>query len=156
MNGNPFCSEINIVGDGIVGIFDSPKKYQLDRVFSSAAKISSLIDVLNCKYDHADIEKITVGIGLSYGRALMIKSGAKGSGINDVVWMGEVVNEATKLSIYGNSTYSDKEMMVSKIVYQNLNEHNQNLLSYNSNRGCYHGYVINTEMNDWYKDNCVE
>lgn len=38
-----------------------------------------------------------VGIGLAYGRALMIKAGYKGSTINEVVWMGDVVNEASKL-----------------------------------------------------------
>jgi class 3 adenylate cyclase len=44
---------------------------------------------------------IRSGIGMSYGRALMIKAGFNGSGINDVVYMGDVVNRASKLAGLG-------------------------------------------------------
>jgi len=156
MNGNPTCSEINIIGDGVVGIFNTKTKPDIDSVFGTAYTIASLVDVLNYKLKKAGIEQITVGIGISYGRALMIKAGSKGSGINDVVWMGDVVNEATILSSYGNSSWSDREIMVSKDFNVNLNEHNQNLLEYNSNRHCYHGNVINVAMHEWYQENCSE
>ena len=85
----------------------------------------------------------------------MIKAGYKGSGVNEVVWMGDVVNEASKLSGYGNNSWNDFEIMVSGDFYYNLNEHNQSLLKYNSNRHCYHGNVICIEMSDWYQANCL-
>ena len=81
----------------------------------------------------------------------MIKAGFKGSGINDVVWMGDVLNEASRLCSYGNRGNNDKEIMVSDIIYNNLNEHNKKLLIWNSSRDCYHGNVIITEMDDWRK-----
>jgi len=154
MIGNVNCAEVNVIGDCVSGIFNTPYKKQVDSVFSTAARISSLIDVMNCKFDRYNISQITIGIGLSYGRALMIKAGFSGSGINDVVWMGDVVNEASKLASYGNKTYQDNEMMVSKIFYNNLNDDNKNLLKWSSSRKCYHGNVININMNKWYGENC--
>ena len=153
INGNIHCAEINIHGDSVWGIFDAQYKNQIDSVFSTAAKISSIIDTLNCKYKKKNIDPITVGIGLDFGRVLMIKSGYSGSGINDVVWMGEVVNYASKLCSYGNKTLSDSEMMVSDDFRGNLNEKNQGLLSRNTNRGCYHGNVINIGMENWLTEN---
>lgn len=154
MNGNNICAEVNIVGDCVSGIFNTPIKTNIDLVFITAARISSLIDVMNHKFSKNTIEQIDVGIGLSYGRALMIKAGFNGSGINDIVWMGDVVNEASKLASYGNRTYTDREIMVSNTFYQNLNEHNQELLVVNYLRNCYNGNIIDIEMNKWYQENC--
>ena len=90
-----------------------------------------------------------VGIGLDYGRALMLKAGYKGSGINDVIWMGDVINSAAALCAHGNKSWNDYEVMVSSDIHGNLNDHNKNLLSWNSNHSCYHGYIVNTAMDDW-------
>lgn len=154
INGNDDCAEINIVGDCIWAIFDAQYKSQIDGIFSTSAQVSSIIDVLNCKFKKKSIEPITIGIGLDFGRVLMIKAGYSGSGLNDVVWMGDVVNGASKLCGYGNKSWGDKEIMVSSDFQGNLNDDNKKLLSYNSSRGCYHGNVVNTGMNDWLEENC--
>lgn len=146
-------SEIYIEGDCVWGIFDTPKKYDIDELFSIAAKASSLVDILNIKYKKKGYSEITVGIGISYGSALYIKSGYKGSGINEAVWLGKLVGEAAQLCSYGNKTWSDEEIMVSNIFYENLNEKNKELLSKNHNRDCYHGNIVNTAMNEWVKKN---
>lgn len=153
INENDLCAEINIHGDSVWGIFDAQYKTQIDSVFSTSAQVSSIIDTLNCKFKKKNIDPITVGIGIAYGRVLMIKAGYSGSGINDVVWMGDVVNKASKLCSHGNKTWNDKETMVSKVFRDNLNENNQKLLEWNSNRSCYHGNIINKSMNNWLKDN---
>ena len=154
MNGDNLCSEINIVGDRVSGIFNTPHPANFDSVFVTAAQISSFIDVLNCKFKKNNIEQINVGIGLSYGRSLMIKAGYSGSGINDVVWMGEVVNEASKLSSYGNKTLSDREMMISSIFYNNLNERNKKCFGMNYTRNCHHTDIVSNAMNIWYQNHC--
>jgi len=152
--GDGNCAEVIVEGDCVVGIFDTPLQKDIDSVFTTAARLSSLIDVMNCKFDKYGIKNITVGIGIYYGRALMIKAGFKGSGINDVVWMGDVLNEASRLCSFGNKGINDKEIMASDIIYNNLNEHNKKLLAWNRSRSCYHGNVIITEMEDWYKEHC--
>lgn len=153
INGNEHCAEVNINGDCVWGVFDAQYKNQIDSVFSTAAEVSSIIDTLNCKYNKKGIDSISVGIGLDFGRVLMIKAGYSGSGLNDIVWMGDVVNESSNLCSYGNQSWSDKEMMVSSDFRSNLNDHNKDLLEWNSNRSCYHGNVISTAMDKWLTDN---
>ena len=58
----------------------------------------------------------------------MIKAGAKGSGVNDVVWVGDVVNEAAHLCHKGNRD-GRKPVQVSTTVYINLTEEYQKLIS---------------------------
>lgn len=154
MNGNSDCAEINIVGDSVAGIFDTPYKSNIDGVFGTAAQVNSLVDILNCKLKERNIDSIRAGIGMSYGRALMIKAGYKGSSINDVVWMGDVVNQSAKLCSYGSKNWWDPPIMVSEVFYNNLNEHNQRLLQRNYQLNCYSGNVISTAMKEWYDANC--
>lgn len=154
INGNTDCAEVNIHGDCVWGVFDAQYKNQIDSVFSTSAELSSLIDTLNCKYKKKNIKPISVGIGMDFGRVLMIKAGYDGSGLNDVVWMGEVVNDARKLCAHGNRTMFDKEIMVASDFYSNLNDNNKKLLTWNQNRNCYHGNIVNSTMNKWIIDNC--
>lgn len=155
MNGNQDCSEINIQGDCIWGIFNTPKKRDVDNAFATCYTLNSLIKLLNCRFAKKLIDPVSAGIGIDYGRALMIKAGHKGSTINDVVWMGDVVNYASKLCANGNKGYANKAIMVSNDVYSNLNEHNKSLLSVNHIHSCYHGDVIHSGMEKWWAENCA-
>jgi class 3 adenylate cyclase len=155
MNNSIWCKEVNIVGDCVSGIFDTPSSTDIDAVFGTAASLSSIIDALNSRLNRFNISTIEVGIGIDYGRALMIKAGYKGSGINDVVWMGDVVNKASHLSGLGSKTFipayqywQEKygRIVVSPTIYNNLNDHNRGLLKFNNN--VYHGNIVNTVLDN--------
>jgi class 3 adenylate cyclase len=146
-------SEMYIEGDSVWGICDTPNKEDINELFSVGGQASSLIDILNIKYEKKGYSELTVGIGMSYGSSLMIKSGYKGSGINEVVWLGKLVGEAAELCSYGNSTYNDSEMMVSNVFYNNLKDSYKKLLHRNQARNCYQGNIINMTMNEWVKQN---
>lgn len=149
LKGHSKISEIYIEGDAVWGVFDTNLTSHIDELFEIGAMASSLVDILNVKYKRRGYSGINIGIGMSYGNSLMIKSGYKGSGINEVVWLGRLVGEAAMLCSYGNKTYDDGRMMVSEVFFSNLNDHNKSLLFYNYNRSCYHGNVINLEMDEW-------
>lgn len=156
MNANTNCSEIRIDGDCVSGIYNTPQKHQIDSVFSDAFTINSLIKILNYKFKKKSISEIDIGIGIDYGRALMIKSGFNGSGLNEVVWMGAVVNGASNLCGKANKGWGNEVIFVSDVIYSNLNDHNKGLLSKNYDHDCYHGNVINTQMEEWYDENCKD
>ena len=123
------CKEINIHGDCVWGVFDtSSNKDNINTIFNVAAELNTMIDALNYKLAQKVDEKISVGIGLDYGRALMVKAGYYHSGLNDVIWMGDVVNTASHLA---NAAGRDgfKPIIVSNNIYPMLSEHNKNLLS---------------------------
>ncbi|WP_078959243.1 hypothetical protein OHA91_31555 [Streptomyces erythrochromogenes] len=154
-NGEPNTREINIAGDATWAVINTPLKSDIDDVFSLGARANSMAQILNYEMKKASYEHpIKVGIGMSWGRALMIKAGYNGSGINDVVYMGDVVNEAAKLANYGNSQWGVPAVVTSTDFHGNLNEHNRGLLAYDSTRKCYTGSVISKAMEAWIDENC--
>lgn len=154
INSHSKAREVNVAGDGVWGVINTPKKDDIDEAFSRAAMLASMVDVLNCLSAKKGFDPISVGIGADYGRALMIKAGYFGSGLNEVVYMGDVVNRANKMATWGSSTFWDGRIMVSSLFHHNLKEEHQGLLRWNSSRACYDGNVINVAMNEWVKDNC--
>jgi len=155
LNSDTSCREVNIVGDGAWAVYNTPSKSDIADIFSLAAKLASMIKVLNYELGKRGVDPIQVGIGLSYGRALMIKAGYAGSGLNDIVYMGDVVNTAAKLAAHGNETYSDRTIMIDDTFYQNLSDNDKALLERNQIRNCWHGNIVNTAMDAWYKANCI-
>jgi class 3 adenylate cyclase len=153
MRSHTRVNEIYIEGDCVWGVFDTPYQSDVNELFCVAAQISSLIDILNIRYKKKGYSELTVGIGASYGESLYIKAGHSGSGINEVVWLGKLVGEAAELCSFGNKESYDSELMVSNVFYDNLEDSNKKLLYKHSYRSCYHGYVINTLMNEWVKNN---
>lgn len=155
LNGSTLTREVNIVGDGVWAVFNTPYKVNIDEVFDCAYRAHSLIRVLNYKLGKAGYKTpLRVGIGLSYGRALMIKAGHKGSTINDVVYMGDVVNGAAKLAAQGSLNWSTPPIFMDDDFRLNLNEHNQGLTKRHGGYGPWTSSAIHVDMNDWYNDNC--
>jgi class 3 adenylate cyclase len=128
MNQDENCREIFIEGDCVSGIFNAPYKNNIDAVFFRAAQLNNLIKLLNWRLEQKGYTPIKCGIGLAYGRALMLKAGFKGSAINDIVWMGDVVNTAANLCHQGNKD-DRKPIQVSSGIFTNLSSENQRLLS---------------------------
>mgnify|MGYP002771551320 CR=1 FL=1 len=153
LNSYEDCKEISIVGDCISGVFEAKNKSQLQNMSNASAKIYTLIKILNYKLRKKNIVEIRVGIGLDYGRALMIKAGYSGSGINDIVWMGDVVNSASNLCNKANKD-TTKAILVSESLYNYLSENDKEILKYNEAEGVYECDWVNTGMNNWYKENC--
>lgn len=154
-NSDIHAREINIVGDCVWGIYRTPHKTDLDDVFELAYTANSLTQVLNYKMkQHGYNTPLRFGIGMAWGRALMIKAGYSGSGINDVVYMGEVVNYAAKLAAKGSVMWA-KPIVVDEEVHFNLNEHNQGLLKRVGYERYFEGNVIRTSMQEWYDANCT-
>jgi len=154
MNSNEKCLEINVVENVVSGVFNTPWRENVDDVFTTAAKISSIVEIINCKFKKNCSKKATLGMGLSYGKALMVRAGYRGSSVTDVIWMGDVIKEAATLATYGNKEPTDRETMVSELFYYNLSEQNKKLLTLNSFRNCYNGDVLNSYFNNWQKLNC--
>ena len=156
MNSESSCKEISINGDCVWGVFETPYKSDINAVFSVAAKLNSMIKILNYKLGKKGYSTISVGIGMDYGRALMVKAGYTGSSLNDVIWMGDVVNSACHIA--NRAGRGGKEpLLVSSCIYSNLNEHNQGLLSATTIDWdtFYQGDIVNTAMDKWYEENCT-
>ena len=151
-NGASGSREVNINGDCVWAVFDTRYKDDINSVFGTACQANALVEILNYKLEKKGYKTYKVGIGIDYGRALMIKAGHKGSTINDVVWMGDVVNQACHLSAKGNCVYSyGYPIMLSSVIYENLTDNNKRLCGWNSSYSCYQSDAVNIAMNNWLK-----
>ncbi|PLC10776.1 hypothetical protein AUQ48_17180 [Kocuria flava] len=152
MNSSDNVREVNIVGDCVWAVYNTPYKSNINSAFAVAYQANTLRKLLNGHLEKRGYDPLRFGIGADYGRALMIKAGYNGSGINDVVYMGDVVNRAAHLAHRaGRGSYSHP-IWVGPTFQMNLNEHNQQLLThkYDAELGnAYTGDVVATAMNDW-------
>ena len=78
MNGDTNCREVFINGDCVSGIFSTPLKADIDNVFSTSAMLNSATQILNWRLEQKGYATFKCGIGIAYGRALMLKAGYKG------------------------------------------------------------------------------
>lgn len=152
LNSQPLVREVNIVGDCVWAVYNTPLKSDIDTVFSVAYQANTLKNLLNHKLKKSGYETpLKFGIGLDYGRALMIKAGHSGSTINDVVYMGDVVNSAAHLA-HKAGRVSTHAIWAGQTFGHNLNEKNKPLLTaaYDADVGNYwSGDVVALAMNDW-------
>lgn len=160
LNSDYCVREVNIVGDCVWAVYNTPNTSDINDVFSLACRLNALENVLRVKMINMGYETpIYFGIGLSYGRALMIKAGAKGSGINDVVYMGDVVNQAAHLASRGGKASGfhsrTDRIHMDGVFHQNLNEHNTSLSrqvqSYPAE--VFSSDAYNIQMMDWATNN---
>ena len=90
---------------------------------------------------------------MDYGRALMIKAGHKGSSINDVVWMGDVVNQACHYAGNVDKPGTGRNnIFLSGVIYDNLNDENKKLCSKNNQYFFYQSNAVMSYMDTWLKE----
>lgn len=148
------CKEINIVGDSVWAIYKAESIDDVLEVFHAAYASNSIIKALNYKLCRKNVEPIKVGIGVDKGDALMVLAGYSGSGINDVIYMGGVVNNASKLCSKGGKG-NVKTIVISKSVYDDLrgkNNGNENYQSFFHKlpyEEIYHADIWRIDMNNW-------
>lgn len=151
LNSDPFVREVNIVGDCVWAVYNTPLQSHIDDVFGIAYQANTLKGLLNYHFERKGIEPIKIGIGADWGRALMVKAGYNGSKINDVIYMGDVVNRAAHLAHEAGRGWA-KPIYVGPDFQGNLNDRNQSLLTSQHVQGLGHVYtgdVIRMDMNDW-------
>jgi hypothetical protein len=150
------CKEVSIHGDCVWGIFETPNKEDIDSVFYIAASLNSLVKMINIKLGQKKYQTISAGIGMDYGRTLMIQAGYKGSSLNDVVWMGKAVNNACHLANKAGR-HIRKDIIVSSVIYTRLkDEYKEVLYKYYDLEMCCNNYesdAVATSMDEWIKDN---
>lgn len=152
INSNPNSVEVYIEGDGVVGIFDTPTNKQSDTVLSTAASINSLIKILNCKYKTRNYAHIRAGIGIDYGESLMIKSGLKGVSMNEITWVGDVLNSASKLCNQANRLFVEP-ILLGENYYTRIKNFRP-AYWFKESEDYYGADIVNRQMEEWWNQKC--
>ena len=153
--------ELGIRGDCVYAVYTTPQKSDINEVFDKTVWLNTYINMLNSILSKKGYERIRAGIGIATGQDHVVKAGRKNVGINSIVWMGDAVSKAAKLSDYGDGTVSDR-IVLSKRTYIKVIDHyrdkypgkgegwfhSDSRLPYNAKR-C---NIIKTTMNKWIND----
>ncbi len=156
LNGHKNVREVNIVGDCVWAVYNTPWTSDIDGVFSTAFQANTLLELLNAHLEKRSLLPLKIGIGVDWGRVLMIKAGYSGSSINDVIYMGDVVNQAAHLAHKAGRSY-ENPIWVGPAFFANMDEHNRELLTQKWDQELggwvYTGNIVSTGMSSWIQEN---
>lgn len=157
--------QIGIRGDCVYSINTTPNQGDLVEMFNTAVRVHTFMKMyrkLLLKYGY---DPIRVGIGLGCSEDLIVKAGQTGSGINDKVWIGKAVVDASHLGDKANRNGVDPIAM-SPLFYNNIHEllekenekyktwikpYKSGLYTY-SNTEFYHCDIIFTDFDKWIEE----
>ena len=162
LSNNEYYRQIGIRGDCVYAIYTASKKAHLSAIEQDAAMINTFQKMFNKLLDKNGFEVFSVGVGLGCGNDLIIKAGKKSSGINDLIWIGDSVVNASNLSSIGNKN-GFNPIVMDALFYSNIKDFNANSNetygdlfkeAYSAELGMtiYHGNVVNTAFDNWIEE----
>lgn len=111
--------EIGIRGDCVYCIYSVSYQNDLVKIFHQACRINSFIKLLNKLLIKKGFTSIQAGIGLGCSPSLIIKAGQSGTGINDRIWIGKSVVDASHISNMTNRN-GIHSIGMSPVFYNNI------------------------------------
>lgn len=151
-------SQIGIRGDCVYAIYSTLKKDDINEVFDIAIYVNTFMKMFNKLLVENKYPNIGVGIGLGCDKELVIKAGRSGTGINDKIWIGKAVVDASNLSSIANR-YGYEKIAMNSCFYNNIKDISGNKkewFNYVSSSNYfdddfYECDVIKTGFNEWIK-----
>ena len=154
-------SQIGIRGDCVYSIYDIETRDDLVEVFRIAYKLNTFMKMFNRIIVNYGYKTINVGIGIGCDEDLIIKAGRTGTGINDKIWIGKAIVDASNLSSIA-ARNGISSIAMSPLFYDNvidiLKKENSNYSfwikphrtnCYSSTVDCYHCDVVNSDFDNW-------
>lgn len=148
--------EIGIRGDCVYAVYNTPNQSTIQNVFDKAVSVNTFLKMLNTILKNCGLLTFKAGIGMSTDEELVVKAGRKGSGINNLVWIGKAVTFASELSSMANKD-GIGPLAISSVTYNNLQE-NQDIKKLfvkgtdSNGEVFYHAKLIYIEFNKWIEE----
>ncbi len=148
--------EIGIRGDCVYAIYTTPEKNDIYDLYCITATINTYLKLLDKLLRRKNYPRIKAGIAMATAKELVIKAGKKGSGINNLVWIGEAVTTAANLSSIANKD-GNKSIIYSKTAFDNFssidrftNHDDTSWFTLKSSNGYYYtANIIMQEFDQW-------
>lgn len=154
-------NQVGIRGDCVYSIYDIETKDDLVEVFRIAYRLNTFLKMFNRIITNYGYKRINAGIGIGCDEDLIIKAGRTGTGINDKIWIGKAVVDASNLSSIA-ARKGIFNIAMSPLFYNNvidtLKKENLNYSNwikshkrdyYSSVIDFYHCDIVQTDFNDW-------
>lgn len=139
------CKDVICSEDRMVLIYSTAFKAELENALDDAARIRSLSMVVSKLGRKKGLGTIKVNIGMDFGVVEMYKMCQNSTGNSHYVWRGKTINNAQK-----NANEAHDEIIITRVVWNNLSERNQKLFRMQSVlTENYRGQIVNIMMNNW-------
>mgnify|MGYP000307249605 FL=1 len=113
--------EIGIRGDCVYAIYTTPYIKDIFNLYNMTVYINTYMNMLNSLLKLKNFPEIKAGIALSTAQELVVKAGRKGSGINNLVWIGNAVTSAANFSSLANKN-GNEPLIFSECAYNNFSK----------------------------------
>lgn len=150
LSSNQKCTDYYIENNSIWAVFNTEFKSDVDSLITTAARINSLIDVINVK--NTSKKSISFQIGMDYGKATSIDIVDNMGNLVNRSWHGTPIIESHNLA-NGVLQYDENPIVISEIIYNNLNKDNKQYFTRKLLSPYYTGNVVITIMDNWVKKN---
>lgn len=144
--GQPLLQHFEWDGEMLRSVFTTYKKYHIDNVLDSVAKIISMTDVINHKIWKRLGVRYYVKAAIDYGNLFAIPVMG-----DEPLWGGRKLKDTSELL----GTASERRVIISKFVYNNMKEDYQKLFepidSFDPSSP-FHADIINIGINNWLKE----
>lgn len=154
--------EIGIRGDCVYAVYSTPYTNDIYDISMRAFYINTYMTMLNKLLAKRNLPTIKAGIGLATNKTLAVKAGRKSSGIHNLVWIGDSVAKASKLSDLGNKNGVGSIVMSPTFDYNYSTEASEKEKSFWTKKTdsvygtYYHSNIIISAFNDWISDGMKE
>ena len=126
LRGSTNMRDIGIRGDCVYAIYTTPSQQDLHNLYLRACCCNTYIKMLNKLLLKYALPNFKVGIGLGASETLVIKAGRKDVGINDKVWIGDSVIDASNFAPIANKC-GFGDIVMSEVFYNNLSNIEDNV-----------------------------
>lgn len=152
--------EIGIRGDCVYAIYTTPFQLNIYSCYQKTFTINTYLYMLNALLATKNYPQINVGIGMATDKELVVKAGRKGTGINNLVWIGDAVTKASNLSSVANKN-TINTICYSYLSYTNIIDHlnqkfpNKNVRSWFTEhrsvdlKTYYSASIVDTDFQQW-------
>lgn len=145
--------EYTVVGKTIfTTLFRALNDEPLDRVIDVAAKLCSLLFILNRRFSEANLSPLNIGVGVSFNKMKLTREAFSTSVDTEFLWSGEALDESIKLSQFARTGFLGNSLLITKTVYERLPEPYRNFFTYDNNTDAFASSLINKNLEAWEKE----
>ena len=154
LSSNENYREIGIRGDCVYAIYSVSDEHVLLNILSDAIWVNTFQKMFQKILKSKGLPEFKIGIGLGYDDHLIVaKAGKKGTGINDLIWIGDAVIDASKLSSQGNAD-GFNPIVIDENYYLNIKSYGiislfEQKKSDKLGEIVYHANIIKIDFNNW-------
>ena len=139
------CKDVICEDDRLVIIYSTAFKEELNFALDDAARIRSLAMIVTKIIKQSGKGSIIVDVGMDFGLVELYHMGHDLNNRPIYAWRGPVIKNAKN-----NAEDASDEVIITRTVWNNLNENNQKLFTrQNVKNDNYRGRIINIMMNNW-------